>query len=141
MTDERMTFDTKIAVVLRDDLPTWQKLNVTAFTVSGIAATIPGVVGEDYADGSGNTYLPMFRQPVLVFSGDADQMRTIYERIRSRDLRFAIFTEELFSTGNDVDNRAAVRACPSANLAIVGLALRAEKKVMDKVLRGLSLHQ
>lgn len=141
MADERMTFDTKIAVVLRDDLPTWQKLNVTAFMVSGIATTVAGVVGENYEDGSGNTYLPMFRQPVLVFSGNADQMRTVYERMRSRDLRFAIFTEELFQTGNDLDNRAAVRACPSEQLRIVGLAAHAEKKIMDKVLRGLALHQ
>lgn len=141
MAEERMTFDTKIAVVLREDLPTWQKLNVTAFTVSGIAGTVAGVVGEDYEDGSGNTYLPMFRQPVLVFSGTADQMRTIYERMRSRNLRFAIFTEELFATGNDIDNRAAVKACPSERLNIVGLATRADKKIMDKVLKGLALHQ
>jgi hypothetical protein len=30
---------------------------------------------------------------------------------------------------------------PSEQLNIVGLAARAEKKIMDKVLRGLSLHQ
>ena len=105
-----MTFDTKIAVLLRDDLPTWQKLNMTAFLVSGIAATTPEAVGEPYEDGSGNTYLPMFGQPVLVFSGDAGQLRAAYERAKSRDLRFAIFTEELFGTGNDIDNRAAVQA-------------------------------
>ncbi|MGI8854162.1 MAG: DUF2000 family protein [Thermomicrobiales bacterium] len=141
MVDEQMVFDTRIAVVLRDDLPTWQKLNVTAFTASGIAGTVAGVVGEAYEDGSGNRYLPMFRQPVLVFSGNAAQMRTVYERMRSRDLQFAIFTEELFQTGNDIANRAAVRSVPSEQLNIVGLAARAEKKVMDKVLRGLSLHQ
>ena len=33
-------FDTKIAIVLRDDLETWQKLNVTAFLASGVAAQI-----------------------------------------------------------------------------------------------------
>lgn len=141
MADERIIFDTRIAVVLRDDLLTWQKLNVTAFTVSGIAATVTGVVGEEYEDGSGNTYLPIFGQPVLVFSGSGDQMRTVYDRMRSRDLRFAIFTEALFQTGNDSDNRGAVRACASEDLAIVGLAVRAEKKIMDKVLRGLALHQ
>lgn len=32
-------FDTKIAVLLRDDLASWQRLNVTAFLVSGLAAT------------------------------------------------------------------------------------------------------
>jgi hypothetical protein len=36
-----MQFDTKIAVVLRDDLAVWQKTNVTAFLVSGIAGTVP----------------------------------------------------------------------------------------------------
>jgi hypothetical protein len=49
-----MQFDTKIAVVVREDLPTWQKLNVTAFTVSGIAS-LPDVLGENYVDASGRT--------------------------------------------------------------------------------------
>lgn len=135
-----MTFDTKIAVVVCDDLPTWQKLNMTAFLVSGVAATEPGVVGEDYEDGSGNTYLPMFRQPVLVFSGTRDQLRAVYQRALGRGLRFALFTEELFGTGHDVDNRAAVRSVPSTELRIVGLALHGERRVVDKVLKGLPLH-
>ena len=59
-----VVFDTKIAVILRQDLATWQKLNVTAFTISGIAASVEDVTGEPYRDGSGNVYLPMFRQPV-----------------------------------------------------------------------------
>lgn len=39
-------FDTKIAVLLRDDLETWQRLNVTAFLVSGLGPSVPEVVGE-----------------------------------------------------------------------------------------------
>ena len=31
-------FVTKIAVVISDDLPVWQKLNMTAFLASGVAA-------------------------------------------------------------------------------------------------------
>src|SRR5919108_2018868 len=79
-------FDTKVAVVLRDDLAVWQKTNVTAFLVSGIAGTIAGVVGEPYRDGSGNEYLPMFVQPVLVYEADAPGLRRAYERARSRDV-------------------------------------------------------
>jgi hypothetical protein len=52
--------------VLRDDLAVWQKTNVAAFLVSGIAGTVDRVVGEPYRDASGNEYLPMFVQPVLV---------------------------------------------------------------------------
>ncbi len=136
-----MKFDTKIAVVLREDLATWQKLNVTAFTISGIAGTVEGIVGENYEDGSGNQYLPMIVQPILVFSADAVQLRTVYERAMTQELRFAIYTEELFSTGHDEDNRAEVKAVPASELKIVGLAFRGDKKVMDKVLKGLSLHK
>ncbi len=38
-------FDTKIAIAVRADLQQWQKLNVTAFLASGIAAS----TGEDRA--------------------------------------------------------------------------------------------
>ncbi len=37
-----MTFDTKIAYIVRDDLATWQRLNVVAFLATGIASAAPG---------------------------------------------------------------------------------------------------
>ncbi len=136
-----MKFDTKIAVVLREGLPVWQKLNMTAFLVSGIAATIEGVIGENYEDASGNVYLPMFVQPVLVFSGSAEQIRSVYERAMERSARFSLFTEELFGTGYDEANRAAVKAVPREELKVVGMALREDKKVVDQIVKGLSLHK
>jgi hypothetical protein len=39
-----MQFDTKIAIAIRSDLETWQKLNVAAFLASGIAAAFPDPV-------------------------------------------------------------------------------------------------
>lgn len=137
---EAMRFDTKIAVVVRGELPVWQRLNMVAFLVSGIAAASEGVVGEPYEDGSGRRYLPMFRQPVLVFTADGAGLRTAYERAAARELPLAIFTDELFSTGHDEANRAAVRAVPSEGLALAGLALRAERKAVDAVVKGLALH-
>jgi hypothetical protein len=47
-------FETNIAIVVRDDVAGWEKINVTAFLVSGIAATVPRIVGEPYRDASGN---------------------------------------------------------------------------------------
>ncbi|MFX5521817.1 DUF2000 family protein, partial [Acinetobacter baumannii] len=64
------TFDTKIVVILGDDLAAWQELNVTAFLTAGIATSAPGLVGEPYRDADGTAYLPMLRQPVIVLTGD-----------------------------------------------------------------------
>jgi hypothetical protein len=134
-------FDTKIAVVLREDLAVWQKLNVTAFTVSAVAGATTGLLGDPYEDASGLTYLPMIRQPVLIFSGDGAAVRRAYERALAREVPLAIFTEDLFATGHDEANRAAVRAVASADLQLVGLAFRTDKRVADKVVKGLALHQ
>jgi hypothetical protein len=135
-----MRFDTKIAVVLRDDLAVWQKTNVTAFLVSGIAGTEPDVVGEPYRDASGNEYLPMFVQPVLVYETDADGLRRAYSRAMDRGVTPAIYTAELFATGHDEANRAAVAAVAAEDLDLVGIALRADRKIVDKIVDRLRFH-
>ena len=135
-----MQFDTKLAVVLRDDLEVWQKTNVTAFLVSGIAGTVPGVVGEPYRDASGNEYLPMFVQPVLVYEADAAALRRAYDRALARDVKVAVYTYELFATGHDEANRAAVAAVPAEELDLVGIAFRAERKTVDKIVDRLRFH-
>ncbi|RJG39890.1 DUF2000 domain-containing protein [Mesorhizobium sp. DCY119] len=128
----------KIAVVLRSDLEPWQRLNVAAFTISGVASQ-KGAVGEDYRDASNNLYLPMFKDPVLVFGAGAEEMVRTVERARGRDVSFSIFTRDLFETFNDIDNRAAVAAVPVGELDVVGLAFRIDRKSADKVLKGLKL--
>jgi hypothetical protein len=133
-------FDTKIAVVLRDDLAGWQRTNVTAFLVSGIAGTVSGVVGEPYRDASGNEYLPMFVQPVLVYEADAAALRRAFERALSRGVTPAVYTHELFATSHDEANRAAVAAVAAQDLDLVGIAFRAERKVADKIVDRLRFH-
>jgi hypothetical protein len=135
-----MQFETKIAVVLRDDLAVWQKTNVAAFLVSGIAGTVPNVVGEPYRDASGNEYLPMFVQPVLVYAADAAGVRRAYERAMSRGVTPAVYTQELFTTNHDEANRAAVAAVSEEELDLVGVAFRAERKTVDKIVDRLRFH-
>jgi hypothetical protein len=133
-------FETKIAVVLRDDLAVWQKANVTAFLVSGIAGTAPETVGEPYRDASGNTYLPMFRQPVMVFEANAAALRRAYERAMARHVELAIYTHELFTTSHDEANRAAIALVPAADLDLVGIAMRGDRKLIDRVVDKLRPH-
>jgi hypothetical protein len=135
-----MRFDTKIAIAVRADLEQWQKLNVTAFLASAIAAGVPETAGKPYEDGTGNRYLEMFRQPVLVYAADGPSLAAARERAVARDMPAAIYTEELFATGNDDDNRAAVRAVPAGELNLVGLAVYGPRNAVDKVMKGAVLH-
>jgi hypothetical protein len=134
-------FDTKIAVLLREDLQSWQRLNVTALLVSGFGHAAPETIGEPYEDADGTKYLPMFRQPVLVFDGDASVMVDAHRRATERGLLVAVFTDELFATGNDDDNRAAVRAVARDRLSIAGIGLYGPRNAVDKALKGAQLHR
>jgi len=133
-------FDTKIAIAVRADLQQWQKLNVTAFLASGIAASTGEVIGKAYEDDSGNTYLELFRQPVLVYAADAGALSAAHQRAIARELPVAVYTEDMFATGNDEDNRAVVRAVAAAELRFAGIAVYGPRNAVDKLLKGVTLH-
>jgi hypothetical protein len=135
-------FPTKAAVVVRDDLAVWQRLNVTGFLVSGLVGGAgERVVGEDYVDADGARYLPMLVQPLLVLEASGEKLRTVRRRAGERGVPIAIYTAELFTTGRDEDNRAAVRSVPTEDLDLVGIGLRAPHRDADAVLRGLRRHE
>lgn len=133
-------FDTKIAVVVRDDLEPWQRLNVTAFLVSGITAAAPVLVGKAYVDADGQDYLPLLGMPVLVFEGSATVLAQARERAVRRSLPLAVYTRQMFATGHDEANRAVVAAVPGAELDLVGVALHGPRNAVDKTVKGAHLH-
>jgi hypothetical protein len=133
-------FDTKIAIVVREDLQVWQKLNVTAFMMSGVVGGTSGLIGEAYRDRPGNTYHALSIQPVIVLAADAETMANIHRRALERGVRHALYIEEMFSTGHDAANRAVVAECDPETAKVVGVGLRADKKIIDKITKGARMH-
>lgn len=126
--------------MVREDLATWQKLNVTAFLAGGLVGSAPELAGEPYADASGRFYGPLIRQPVLIFAATGAELTRTLSRARERGVRASLYTHELFATTNDADNRAAVAAVPTEALDLVGLALHDERRQIDRIVKGLRLH-
>ena len=135
-----MQFDTKIAIVIRTDLQAWQKLNVAAFLTSGIAAAFPECIGEPYEDASGTTYHALIGQPILIYGADGPALTRALDRALTRSVKPAVYTEDMFKTTHDAANREAVRVVARTDLNLVGLAMRAERKVIDKIVDGLKFH-
>ena len=138
--EEPVRLETKIVVVLRDDLRPWQALNVTAFLMSGVATSEPDLIGEPYRDLDGNVHLPMSRQPILVMSASAATLATARTKALSRGIPLALYTADLFATGHDVANRAAVVNVPAADLDLVGIGIRGPRNAVDTVVKGARLH-
>lgn len=78
---------------------------------------------------------------MLVFAASSEELARARRRAVERGLKPAIYTRALFGTFNDRDNRAAVAGVTADELDLVGLALAAERRLTDKILKRLSLHR
>ena len=132
-----MIYETKTALVLRSDLMPWQLANVAAFLAGGIAATETHIKGEPYRDAAGRDYSALIREPVFVFGATLEELRRTHLRALSRELKPAIYIEEMFKTTNDADNRAAFAAAPADALNLVGMGVHGARKIIDKITNGL----
>lgn len=136
-----MEFETKVAIVVAEDLESWQKLNVVSFLTSGIVGQFPGIIGEFYVDQSENEYWPLSIQPTMILKASREKLQTILLRTKSREIGAALYIEDMFATGHDAANRETVRGYATESLPIVGIGIRADKKIADKVLKGARLHE
>ena len=97
-------------------------------------------IGEPYGDASGTKYLSLIGQPILIYGADGAALSRALERALTRNVTPAVYTEDMFKTTHDAANREVVRAVIRAELNLVGLAMRAERKVIDKIVDGLKFH-
>ena len=138
--DIPISFDTRIAIILREDLAMWQKLNVTAFLAGGLGGSYPGLIGAAYRDADGTPYGALIVQPILIFASGRDEIKRAHAIALDRGANLFVYTQEMFSTGHDSANRAVVAAVPRAALDLVGIAIRDSKSTVAKVTKGLTLH-
>ena len=136
-----MTFDTKVAIAVLDDLPVWQKLNVTAFLATGIAGAAPEAMGQTYEDAAGREFARLLGQPILIFAAQPSGLRRAWRIALERELTLAVYVRAMFATGHDAANRAAFKAEPAEAPDLVGVALRGARKDVDRATKGLSLHR
>ncbi|HEY2619535.1 MAG TPA: DUF2000 family protein [Acetobacteraceae bacterium] len=133
-------FDTKVAIVVLDELAVWQKLNVTAFLATGIAGSAPEAMGEPYEDASGRLHARLLGQPILIFSAGAEGLARAWRVAIERELTRAVYVRAMFETGHDAANRAVFKAEPAETPDLAGVALRGAKKDVDRATKGLRLH-
>jgi hypothetical protein len=135
-----MVFDTKVAILVLEDLAVWQKLNVTAFLATGIAGAAPEAMGEPYEDAAGRRYAALLGQPILIFAATPQALLRAWRNGIERGLTSAVYVRAMFATGHDAANRAAFKAEPADAPDLVGIALRGPRKDVDKATKHASLH-
>ena len=114
---------------------------MTEFLFSGISGTFLDLIGEAYKDRSGIYYSALNRESVIYFVAESVLFKLIYKRAVDRSVEFSIYIKDMFVTGYDEANRETVTSYDTDALPLVGLALREERKIVDKITKGSKLHK
>lgn len=136
-----MTFENKIAIVIKDDLRNWQKLNVASFLASSIAIQFPETHGKSFVNASNSEFLPFIKQPMLIYKAvDQSQLDRAFRRAKERELNIGVFTTPLFSTKNEEENHFELGKTTDDSQDLAGIVLYGENKKVNKALNGLKFH-
>lgn len=136
-----MFYENKIAMVIRDDLQTWQKLNVASFLASSVAIQFPETHGAKFVNASGSEYLPFIKHPILIYKADTQaEIKRAFQRARERQLHIGIYTDALFSTKNEDGNHLEISKSSDDDQILAGIVVYGENKQVNKALDGLKFH-
>ncbi len=137
-----MEIENKIAIVLKNDLLNWQKLNVASFLASSVAIKFPETHGKEFVNASKSEYLPFIKQPILIYKAeDQAQINSAFSRAKQRELNMGIFTNTLFSTKNEEENHIEIGKLTDEDQTLVGIIIYGENRKVNKALKGLKFHE
>ena len=71
---------------------------------------------------------------------DRELINTIYRRAMERGARLSLYIVDMFATGHDAANWATVWQHRPETMNVAGLALREDKKMVDKITKGARMH-
>ena len=134
-------YDNKIALVIKNDLLSWQKLNVASFLASAIAIQFPDTHGEKFINASGSVYLPFIKHPILIYKAESDaEIKRAFNRAKERELHIGIYTLPLFTTKNEAETHVEIAKSTDEDQVLVGIAIYGENKKVNKAVDGLKFH-
>ncbi|MDR2038871.1 MAG: DUF2000 domain-containing protein [Bacteroidales bacterium] len=136
-----MIYENKIAIIIKNDLKDWQKLNVTACLASSVAIQFPETHGKKFVNASNSTFLPFSRHPMMIYAANSgEEINRAFRRAKERDLAIGIYTEPLFSTKCEEENHVEISKASDNDQILVGMILYGESKKVNKALDGLKFH-
>lgn len=135
-------YDKKLAIVIKDDLLPWQKLNVVSFLAGSISIEFPETHGEDFVTADNVRFLPFIKNPTLVYKAESsEKLLRAFRRARERELAIGIYTAPLFATRSGEENVSEIAKHKVDDLDLVGIIVYGENKKVDKALDGLKFHE
>lgn len=134
-------YENKVAIIVLDNLLSWQKLNVVSFLGGSIAIDKPETHGESFITSDGKRFFSFIKNPILIYKAENNEsIKRAFNRASDRDLSIGIYTKSLFNTRSGEENIIEIKKYASRELDLAGIIIYGPNKKVDKALNGLKFH-
>ncbi|GAA0935641.1 DUF2000 domain-containing protein [Nonomuraea longicatena] len=132
--------NTKLVMVLRDDLPRGLAVNAAAVLALSLGGRLDGWLGADGKDASGGVHAGLNTHPVPVVTATGRELRELRERAADRsELRVVAFNEVARRSRDYDDYLAALEATPGEEIGYVGALVFGPRGPVTKLTKRFPL--
>ncbi|MFD5076487.1 DUF2000 domain-containing protein [Streptomyces sp. NPDC058371] len=135
-----MTKQTKVTLVLRDDLPVSHAVNASAVLALSLGGRLGSSLGHDGEDASGGVHAGLNTHPIPVLSASEAELRTLLERVGAADEVQLVALNETARQARDYDTYLAeLKTTPANTLEYLGVIVHGPRNKVSKLTRHLPL--
>ncbi|GAA0973296.1 MULTISPECIES: DUF2000 domain-containing protein [Nocardiopsidaceae] len=134
-----MTMDTKLVVILREDLPPAIAANAGVVLGLALGGRLENSVAADTKDADGGVHAGLNPHPVPTLVASGERLREIKAGADEQDLTVVGFNEVARRSRDYGAYMDALAATPASDLEYAGVALHGPRTVVNKLTRQLPL--
>ena len=134
-------FTKKMAIVVRDDLPPWQVLNVVSHIAAylGNKMKVPFDTGEWFMTHDGVRYPRNSQFPIIVLSAKEKDLRPFMQAVRDSKLPYLAFIREMIETTDDTELQATLSKKTEAEIEYLGIGVFGSNDIVKPLTKRFSL--
>lgn len=131
---------TKVALVLREDLPVAHAVNASAVLALSLGGRIGDSLGRDGEDASGRTHSGLNVHPIPVLSASEEALKALLERASAADDVQLVSLNETARRSRDYeDYLTELKAVPAEALEYLGVIVHGPRNKVSRLTRHLPL--
>lgn len=133
-------FNQKIAIVVREDIPSWQVMNTIAHVSGYLGNKIDTFLSdENFITEDGITHPRNSQYAIIILKNSQKGLRRFMQRVRQSGLLYHGFIREMIETTDDAEIQSLLSQKKDIDIEYLGIGIFGSIEQVNELTQGMSL--
>lgn len=133
-------FNQKIAIVVREDLPSWQVMNTVAHVSGYLGNKITTFLSdENFVTSDGQSHPRNSQYAIIILKNTEKGLRKFMRRVRESGLLYHGFIREMIETTDDTEIQQILSTKRDEEIEYLGIGIFGPIEKVNELTQGMSL--